>query len=470
METVERLCNQLARNKLLAPDAVRAMHKRWKIEAQDGAGDLDRFGKWLVANGFITDFQFDLLQRNFADLLYLNDYKLLERIGQGRMAGVYKAVHKFGQIVAVKVLPPSKATHPNTLARFQREARMAMRLQHPNVVRTYQIGKTKGGLHFLVMECLDGDTLHDVLQRRGRLPVLEALQVVSQALRGLEHIDMEGLVHRDLKPSNLMLVPGETAAPPVVKIVDIGLGRALFDEGTPGEEMDALTNEGALLGTPNYMAPEQARNAHTADVRADIYSLGCVLYHCLTGQVPFPDASVVRQIVRHATETPKPLRDFLPDAPQVLQDVIDLFLAKDPAQRYPTPVAAAKTLEELMDCTAIPPVSTAEVPLPTYLNWLEQAPSTADGEPAPPDRSCGAGRSGAASEHSSPAGRSGAASEHSSPAGRRGGGPTRRGETPGAFTNHPARPDRREHWRRGDAIAQPRLVGYRVEGLVLIET
>jgi serine/threonine protein kinase len=382
METVESLCNLLARSKLLAPDAVRTIHKRWLGEAPGVTDDVGRFSKWLVTNGFLTDFQFGVLQRGFVDLLFLDDYKLLERIGQGRMAGVYKAVHKFGQVVAIKVLPPSRARHPPTLARFQREARMSLRLKHANVVRTFQVGK-KGDLHYLVMEYLDGETLEDILQRRGKLPIPEALHVLLQALHGLAHIDAAGLIHRDLKPGNLMLLPPprDTVLRSVVKVLDIGLGRVLFEEDAPGGELGELTNEGALLGTPNYMAPEQARSAHNVDIRADLYSLGCVLYHCLTGQPPFPDASVVRQIMRHTMERPRPLGDFLTDVPPALQQVMDTLLAKDPAQRYATPDAAAAAIEVLRQSPApAPPPAEPEAPLRSYLTWLEQTPACEDAE------------------------------------------------------------------------------------------
>jgi serine/threonine protein kinase len=385
METVEGICNQLARSKLLAPEAVRSLHKRWYTEAPDSADDPARFSKWLVASGFLTDFQVGVLQRGFADLLFLDDYKLLERIGQGRMAGVYKAVHKLGQVVAVKVLPPSKARQPQMLARFQREARLSVRLKHPNVVRTYQVGKTKGDLHYLVMEYLDGETLEDVLQRRGKLPLVEALYVVSEAFLGLEHLDTEGMIHRDLKPGNLMLVPPpqETVLKSAVKILDIGLGRALFDEGGAGDDTSDLTTEGAILGTPLYMAPEQARSAHTADIRADIYSLGCVLYHCLTGQPPFSDSSVVRVIVRQATEAPKPLREFLPEVPAGLQEVMDRLLAKDPAQRPATPSAAMQALEKLKQMKQAVAAEEADVKMRSYLTWLEKAPAIVEEEEAP---------------------------------------------------------------------------------------
>src|SRR5262249_49448253 len=146
------------------------------------------------------------LLRGHADHIFFNDYKLLDRIGRGRMAGVYKAVHQLGQTVAIKVLPPSKAKDPQALSRFQREARMAMKLKHPNVVRPFH-PRESNGLQYLVMEYLDGEPLDEVLKRRGRLPPTEAARLIYQALQGLAHIQEQDMVHRDLEPANLMLVP-----------------------------------------------------------------------------------------------------------------------------------------------------------------------------------------------------------------------------------------------------------------------
>jgi serine/threonine protein kinase len=380
--TVESLCNQVARNRLLAPEVVRALRQRWRDEARAAADDAGRFSQWLIAGGQLTDFQLGMLTRGFADLLFLGEYKLLDRIGRGRMAGVYKAVHAgSGQVVAVKVLPPSKAKHPPLLARFQRESRLALRLKHPNVVRTFQVGKSKGDLHYLVMEYLDGETLEEVLARRPRLPAGEAVHVTLQALRGLQHLDDEGLVHRDLKAGNLMLVPArardqpDTVLTQAVKILDIGLGRALFDEGEPGaDDAGVLTNEGVILGTPGYMAPEQARNAHAADVRSDLYSLGCVFYEMLTGQVPFPDDHPIRQLVRHATEPVKPLRQLNPAVPEEFQAVLDRLLAKDPAQRYATASQAEKAVRALLPQPPETPAAPEPPQLKKYLTWLETAP------------------------------------------------------------------------------------------------
>src|SRR5262245_42986889 len=307
--SVQNVYGLLIRSRLLALDDAKKMYERWTREVKD-AGDVGRFAKWMVANQFLTEYQAALLARGHADNFYLGEYKILDRIGKGRMAGVYKAVHPLGQTVAIKVLPPSKAKEPRILRRFAREARMAQKLNHPHIVRTFQVGESNG-LHYLVMEHLEGETLDEVLDRRGKLPPAEAVRVLYQAMIGLQHVHEQGFVHRDLKPSNLMLVPGRVAGQPdstlraTVKILDIGLARP--KRGDPRHD-PGITSEGTLLGTPNYMSPEQARDPRGTDIRADIYSLVCVLYHALTGQPPFPDTNIINQMIRHATEAPRPLK------------------------------------------------------------------------------------------------------------------------------------------------------------------
>jgi serine/threonine protein kinase len=377
-QSVEAICNQLARSRLLPPADVRQLHQRWHAEARN-ADDVAAFGQWLVARQYLTEYQAGLVLRGKIDHFFFGPYKMLERVGKGRMAGVYKAVHHLGQVVAIKVLPPSKAKDPETLARFQREARLAMRLEHANVVRTFQAGENDG-LHYIVMEYLDGETLEDVLRRRGKLPPTEAARLAYQALLGLQHLHERGMIHRDIKPGNLMLLGGDPASTQhaAVKVMDIGLGKAFFDEGA-GPVSTALTNEGSLLGTPDYMAPEQARSVQTADIRADIYSLGCTLYQCLTGQVPFVESNLVRLLMRHAGEPPQPLARLNPAVPAGLQPVMDSMLAKDPAQRYPTPGRAAQALQAFLAAKEEAP-DRPTTQMRDYLQWL----NSQSGQPGPP--------------------------------------------------------------------------------------
>ena len=330
----------------------------------------------------LTEYQAALLVRGHSEGFFLGAYKVLELIAKGRMAGVYKAVNESGQSVAIKVLPASKAKDTDILARFKREGRLLTQLEHPNIVRAFQVGESDGK-HYLVLEYLDGDTLEEILEKRKKLPPPEAVHVIHQALLGLQHLHGRGMIHRDLKPSNLMLVESATKKggdilDRAVKILDIGLGKAVFEEGAAlTGDLNKLTADGTLIGTPDYLAPEQARNAKSVDIRADVYSLGCVLYHVLTGQPPFPDKSVLNQVMRHANEAPRPLSDFLPEVPDGLQIVMSRLMAKDPAQRYATPEQAAKALAVFLRPAT--PARPAASPLPDYVKWLEK-----DAAAAPP--------------------------------------------------------------------------------------
>jgi serine/threonine protein kinase len=390
--SVQNVFGLIIRSKLLSADEARAMFDRWQADAKDKADNVAEFARWMVANQYLTEYQATLLARGHADCFFLNQYKILDRLGKGRMAGVYRAVHRLGQTVAIKVLPPSKAKDPHLLARFQREARLAMKLKHPNVVRTFQVGSTSG-LYYLVMECLEGETLDEVIQRRKKLPIAEAVRIAHQALLGLQHLHEQGMVHRDLKPSNLMVVPAgvgqESTLRATVKILDLSLSKALSDESDDGTEGEPqLTTEGTLLGTPDYMAPEQARDAHAADIRADIYAIGCVLFHLVAGQTPFPDSNIISQMIRHATEQPKPLKEFNPAVPDGLQQILNWMLAKDPNKRYPTPERAALALQVFLAAGSEQSNNSDDPKLKTYLNWLESehdiAPPAAPVAPARP--------------------------------------------------------------------------------------
>jgi serine/threonine protein kinase len=347
---VDNLCDLLKRSRLVRADEAESIYERFALEMKDKPASALQFARWLVQQNLLTEYQASLLAKGLVDDFFLGEYKILERVGRGRMAGVYKAERPCGGHVAIKVLPPSRMKIPAFFARFQREATLARTFDHPNVVRSLDVGESKG-LHFLVMELLDGETVDDVLQRRKRLTPPEAVGIVHQALLGLQHLHEHGVVHRDLKPANLMLVPGasDTALGRSVKILDIGLARKILEELTTADRIESkVTQEGVLLGTPDYLSPEQARDPRAIDVRSDIYSLGCVLFHLITGRTPFPDGNVLNLMIRHATEPPRPLREFVPAVPDDLQRALDAMMAKQAEGRFPTPLAAAEALAPLL--------------------------------------------------------------------------------------------------------------------------
>lgn len=374
LETVSEYCEVLGRSRLVPEGEVLGLRQRWEADTDGGETDVELFRKYLVQKRFLTDYQAALVGRGHAEGFFVGGYVIQDRIGKGQSAGVYKAIHTSGQIVALKVLPGSKAKEPNILSRFEREGRLLTQLDHPNVVRAFHVGQS-GSAHFIVMEHLDGETLDEVLERRKKLPFPEAARLVHQALLGLEHLYEKRMVHRDLKPANLMVAPPATPGRPdntldaTLRILDIGIGRELFDEeSTATQDMD-LTTEGTILGTPDYLAPEQARDARNADVRADIYSLGCVLFHLITGRTPFQDKNVMAQMVKHATEKAPPLAGLVAGVPPGLQVVVDKMMAKKADDRYQTPGEAAMALAPFLPENA----SRAQggKVLPEFKQWLD---------------------------------------------------------------------------------------------------
>lgn len=268
----------------------------------------------------------DLIGRRFGQ------YELQELIGQGGMGMVYRARHlKLDRSVAFKVLPHTVPAGDQTVQRFEREMQAVGRLHHPNIVQAFDADEVDG-IHFLAMEYVDGVNLSELLKRHGPLPVAEACELIRQAAIGLQHAFEHGLVHRDVKPGNLMLNRQGT-----VKLLDLGL--ALL-QGNPLAETGELTETGQLMGTVDYMAPEQAENTHDVDIRADIYSLGATLYALLTGSAPFAGArydSLLKKMAALAAESAAPIRDTHPDVPPELAAIVDRMLFREPAKRFSEP-------------------------------------------------------------------------------------------------------------------------------------
>lgn len=269
------------------------------------------------------------------DLVQHPKFRLLGELGRGGMGVVYRAEHRLMERpVAIKVISRGLLDNPAAVERFHREVRAAAKLSHPNIVTAYD-AEQAGDLHLLVMELVAGTSLADVLERRGRLPLVHACNYTRQAALGLQHAYERGMVHRDIKPQNLMLTPEGR-----VKILDFGLARLASEHGAG----DQLTLENIMMGTPSYMAPEQGADARQADTRADVYSLGCTLYCLLTGQPPFAGASAVQILFAHKHLPAKPLHEVRPDVPAELSALVGRMLAKDPAQRYQTPAEVAQAL------------------------------------------------------------------------------------------------------------------------------
>jgi WD40 repeat protein/serine/threonine protein kinase len=265
-----------------------------------------------------------------------SSYRVRALLGRGGMGAVYKAEHKMMErCVALKTIGRDLDARPELVERFRREVKAAARLSHPNIVAAYD-AEQAGRTHFLVMEYFEGIDLARLVAQRGKLPIEEACEYVCQATLGLQHAHEKGMIHRDIKPHNLMVTPAGQ-----VKILDFGL--ALFAREADGQS-GALTALGAVMGTADYMAPEQASDSHHADIRADIYSLGCTLYHLLAGSVPFPNGTFLDKVVRHATQKPTPISQLRPELPSGLVRVVERMMAKLPEQRYQTPAEVAQAL------------------------------------------------------------------------------------------------------------------------------
>jgi len=284
----------------------------------------------------------------------LGTYEIIGFLGRGGMGTVYRARHtKLDRVVALKVLPPGLLSNADTIARFEGEVRALGSLDHPNVVRATD-ADDDDGYHYFAMDYVPGIDLSQLSQQVGPLPVADACELIRQAAEGLEYLFQRGIVHRDIKPANLMLCPGlkehgdadctrQTVCcdeAPLVKILDLGLARLRQWR----DENDPITSTGQLLGTLDFMAPEQLDDSREVDIRADIYGLGATLYKLLTGKTPYVGGSHLHTLRALATESPPSVRSHLPDLPEPLVAAVDRMLAREPAARFDTPARVAEAL------------------------------------------------------------------------------------------------------------------------------
>ena len=292
--------------------------------------------KELEDAGIVTRWQCEKLLQGKYKGFFLGNHKLLGHLGSGGMSSVYLAEHMVMKHKrAIKVLPKSKLGNNSYLERFQREAKAIASLNHVNIVRAFDIANEKD-THYLVMEYVDGADLQTLVRKHGPLPYAVAADYIAQSARGLHHAHEAGLIHRDVKPANILVNKKG-----VVKVLDLGL--ALFSEETD----PSLTMEynDKVLGTADYLPPEQAINSHKIDSRADMYGLGCTLYFLLTGHAPFPEGSIPSRIIRHQNSMPPDIRKDRPDCPGELDGVCVKMMQKDPRFRYASCLQVAEILE-----------------------------------------------------------------------------------------------------------------------------
>lgn len=336
--TANKLLDLIKRSGLIEEGRLKAFLEK---ETANAGGTLTDDQKALadrmIEADLLTQWQADKLLAGKHKGFRLGKYKLLGQIGKGGMSSVYLAEHvMMRRKVAIKVLPQSRVKDSSYLERFQLEARAVARLDDPNIVRAFDIDND-GNIHYIVMEYVKGQDLHQVVAEHGALDYETAADYVAQAANGLQHAHEMGLIHRDIKPANCLLDKHQT-----VKILDMGLAKLANDE----ETSLTLANEENVLGTADYLAPEQALNSHEADVRSDVYSLGCTLYFLLVGRPPFPEGTISERLLKHQVEEPEPILNFRPDAPLSLLEICAKMMAKKAIDRYQTAGDVAAKLTE----------------------------------------------------------------------------------------------------------------------------
>ena len=339
--TANKLLDLIKRSGLIENDRLTAFLD--KLAASSGGSipdDQQVLAERMMEAGLLSKWQADKLLAGKHKGFRLGKYKLIDQIGKGGMSSVYLAEHvMMRRRVAIKVLPKSRVKDSSYLERFQLEARAVARLDDPNIVRAFDIDN-EGDIHYIVMEYVDGQDLHQVVSEHGPLDFETAADYIAQAANGLQHAHEMGLVHRDIKPANCLLDKHKT-----VKLLDMGLAKLANDQDTSL----TLANDENVLGTADYLAPEQALDSHGADARSDIYSLGCTLYFLLVGRPPFPEGTISERLLKHQVEEPAPVLKTRPDAPLSLVEICARMMSKKAEERYQT---AGEVSEKLGDWLA----------------------------------------------------------------------------------------------------------------------
>jgi serine/threonine protein kinase len=375
---LEEFVRSLTDSGLMTAEEVQVFIECLPLENRPVTGE--QLAKELYRCEKLTKFQAQAIHQGKTRGLVVGNYVVLDRLGKGGMGQVYKATHKrMKRTVALKILPSSAMRSQESVKRFQREVEAAAKLSHPNIVTAYDADEAKG-VHFLVMECVDGQDLSSVVKQNGPLPVGKAVDYILQAAKGLAYAHGQGIIHRDIKPANLLLDKSGT-----VKVLDMGLARVeqTAGEADSGSEED-LTRSGEVMGTFDYMSPEQGLDTKTADLRADVYSLGCTLYVLLAARPVYRGDTLVKKLLAHR-ESPIPsIREVRNDVPHSLDSVFQKMVAKRPEKRHQS---MNEVIAELEQCRAevqpeAPPRSASPAGSEETRTYYEER--QADTQPPPP--------------------------------------------------------------------------------------
>jgi eukaryotic-like serine/threonine-protein kinase len=394
------LLDTLRQQDLLTPDQLAQLRL-----SSGPCGDARAFAKTLIQRGWLSVYQVNqILLGNTAELV-VGPYYVLDKLGQGGLSQVYKAKHReTADLVAIKMIKAEVFADAEVRQQFLQEVEAMARLDHDNIVQFCDADKWKDTYYF-AMEYVEGTDLGKVIRLSGALPVFEACDFIRQTALGLQHAYERNLIHRDIKPVNLFLTqaplqmesanaaktlfatrtdPAPVAARgtmltrALIKILDWGLASLRKPKGIDGEMVEENVARN-IVGTADYLAPEQARNANKADIRSDIYSLGCTFYFLLTGQPPFPEATLMQKLLQHQHAEPKPISEFRDDVSAELTTLIKRMMAKEPDERFQTPASVAAALAPLAKPTPglrssgrlpvlrLPPRGRDDTPLPPAL-------------------------------------------------------------------------------------------------------
>lgn len=308
------------------------MDREELTRALEGMPATDRakiVARYLVETGKLTKFQAEKLLAGRTDGFQLDQYRILDELGRGGMGRVYKAVHRtMGRIVAIKLLSPDITKTDRARELFDREVKAAAKLSHPNIVMAFD-AKEVGDRFFLAMEYVDGPNLSQLVKEQGPLPVEQACEYIRQAAIGLDYAHDMGLIHRDVKPANLLVQ--QTNSGPQVKILDFGLALVTATDNE-GERMPGTLQ--TVLGTPDYVSPEQTKSQYNVDGRSDLYSLGCTFYYLLTGEAPFTGGTALEKMLRHGSDAPVAVQSKRAGIPDSVAAIVHKLLAKNPVWRY----------------------------------------------------------------------------------------------------------------------------------------